>query len=526
MWRFYIVGSEQKERCDDMYVVTAEEMGQADQLAMEQVGLPGVVLMENAGRAVSARIMKDWSQATKVTVLIGTGNNGGDGFVIARGLLESGYDVTVWLIPPADKIKGDALTHMNIFVASGFTIRYYDNKHQTMVHDIRHSHLVIDTLLGTGAQGEPRPPYQRVMQEVNNIDVFVLSIDVPSGLPANGDAIFGEPIRASQTLTLQAPKLSALTYPSAYYYGQWDVVHIGIPQMVLDDVQPGRYVWLDIDVQTTLPQRHQSSHKGTHGKGCLMAGSEQMTGAPVMAAQATLKGGAGLLTVVIPDVIHTIVASQVTEAMFAPLPSDKGTFTENSTLDSQTYDAVAVGPGMGRGDCCARIVADLLQQDHGPLVIDADGLYALSFYKNKLKQRQSPTILTPHPGEMARLLDCSVADVQANRFAYTRYFAQTYHVYLVLKGPYTIVTTPEGYQYVNVTGNAGLAKGGTGDVLTGLILAFIMQHDNIQEAISNAVFIHGQAANCSAAKHRELITMTATDILAHITVALQTVIQK
>jgi hydroxyethylthiazole kinase-like uncharacterized protein yjeF len=495
-----------------VHIVTGEEMYAIDRYTIEEVGLAGQMLMENAGQAVARMLFRRLKQSDSIAVMIGTGNNGGDGFVIARVLLEKGYGVQVWLVPPRKKLKGDAKKHMEIFERTGHEFQCYRGNEAVFSDRVQCCTVIIDALLGTGVKGAPRSPYREMIADMNASRAFVVSVDIPSGVPADG----GKPeiaVEADETLTLQSPKLGLFTPNQANYYGKWDVLDIGIPNKAVTAIAGTRKLWQREDVSGSLPERSASSHKGTHGKGLLAAGSRSMTGAPVLAAQSALRGGSGLLTVALPDVIHPVVAGHVVEATYALCPaSTDGLFSGELPIEL-SYDGIAAGPGMGREKGGYMLVAKLLKEAACPLLLDADALFHVQSCKSLLKERKRSTILTPHPGEMARLADCSVQDVQQNRFQIARDFATTYGVYLVLKGPSTIVTTPDGMQYVNPTGNASLAKGGTGDVLTGLILAFMMQHNSLQAAISNAVYIHGEVADILTAEDHSSLDVLATDVI-------------
>ncbi|HET7522494.1 MAG TPA: NAD(P)H-hydrate dehydratase [Bacillales bacterium] len=495
-----------------MHIVTGREMNEIDRHAMADVGLAGPMLMENAGRAVANKLIEWLQPKQRIAVMVGTGNNGGDGLVIARVLLDRGYDVDVWLVPPRKKVKGDAKKHLEIFEAAGYQVNTYPQNEGAFSGQLGNYAVVVDALLGTGVRGEPRSPYKEVITQINASQAFVVSVDLPSGVPADGAEVGGTAVKADRTVTLQCPKTGAVTYPAASYYGVWETVDIGIPPKVIDQTAPSRRFWQAEDVEATFPKRRASSHKGSHGKGLLVAGSQAMTGAAVMSAKAALRGGAGLLTAAIPDAIHSVVAAQVTEATYVLCPSENGAFSGEFSVDPR-FDGVAVGPGIGREAGAARLVETLLRQCLTPLVIDADALFHLKSLKPLLKERRAPTVLTPHPGEMARLIGGSAGDIQGDRFGTSREFAVAYGVCLVLKGPYTIVTMPDGKQYVNPTGNASLAKGGTGDVLTGLILAFIMQHFDVQSAVSNAVYVHGKAADFLVKEDHSLVDVLAADVI-------------
>ncbi|WP_257008333.1 NAD(P)H-hydrate dehydratase [Bacillus sp. FJAT-45350] len=508
-----------------MRVVSGEEMRQIDRFTMKEIGLAGEVLMENAGRAVVASLTSKLSMGDKITVLIGSGNNGGDGFVIARGLLELGYFVDVWLIPSKNRIKGEALYHMNVFERSGFQLQQYSEK--ALVSCLPTYTVIIDTLLGTGVEGPLRSPYKEIIPMINRLSAKIISVDIPSGLPSDGGMNFEDAVRAENTVTLHLPKIGAYTYPSADYYGQLDIVDIGIPDKSHEVIKSNCFLWKENDVKRTLPVRMENSHKGTYGKAMILAGSREMTGAAILAAKSCHRAGSGLVTLAIPEEIHPIVASNVIEATFSICPSKDGSFHLNdcaSLLSLSEYNGVGVGPGIGRKSSLEPVIADFLENTQCPLVIDADGLYHLHALLPQLKSRQGETILTPHTGEMARLLGCQVKDVEENRFSLSKQFAKEYGVFLILKGPYTIVTTPDERQFINTTGTPAPAKGGSGDVLTGMILAFIMQHTSIQEALSNAVYFHGKTAELLVEKEGTEFDILSSDLIQFLPKALRTVV--
>ncbi|MBU8908768.1 NAD(P)H-hydrate dehydratase [Desertibacillus haloalkaliphilus] len=499
-----------------MRVVTGEEMHQIDRFTIEEIGLAEELLMENAGQAVVRKLLTWIEKTDRIAVVIGVGNNGGDGFVIARALQEKGYVVDTWLVPEEDRVKGAARYHMDVYKRSGFSLYPYSDQKGTFAATFPHYTVIIDTLLGTGGKGPLRHPYNEIVETMNNSQAEVISVDLPSGLAANEGGQSTPCVHATRTITLQCPKLSAYMYPEANDYGELEVVDIGIPNKAIEKVAPNRSIWGETDVRQTLPKRQASSHKGNHGKVSIIAGSQGMTGAAILAGRACHRSGAGLVTLAVPDIIHDIVASQVVEATFKPLASRDGGLDGLETANDlrvDQFDAIAIGPGIGRCTHLETIVSGLLKNYTDPLIIDADGLFHLQQLLPQLKERKAETILTPHAGEMARLLGCSVQEVERNRFSLSEQFAKEYGIYLVLKGPYTIVTTPKGQQFVNTTGNPALAKGGSGDVLTGMILAFIAQHQSIQTAINNAVFLHGKVADVLVEQDSSVLDVLATDVI-------------
>jgi ADP-dependent NAD(P)H-hydrate dehydratase / NAD(P)H-hydrate epimerase len=495
-----------------MRVVTASEMYAIDRYTIQEIGMSEESLMENAGQAVARVLLERIQPTQRVAVLAGTGNNGGDGFVIARVLKSYGYTTDLWLIPLKEKVKGAAKKALEIYENSGYEVKNYIGNEKVFTEQLCHYDVIIDCLLGIGVNGALRSPYKEIIEKVNEAKrLVVYAIDVPSGIPADGGAV-ETAIQADVTITIQYPKLSAYTFPTADYYGELMVVDIGIPPLSLEKNAEFRKLWGEADVVRTLPTRKRSSHKGTYGKGLIIGGSRNMTGAVIMTAKAALRSGAGLLTMAVPDDIYSAVATHIPEVLYLPCSSMNGCFAGEIDLVNLDVDAIAVGPGLGRTAGAKSVVETVLSQNI-PVVLDADALYFWKDYVSIVRERNQATIVTPHPGEMARMINVSIRDIEKDRFSIAKQFAMDYGVYLVLKGPYTIVTDPDGKQCVNTTGNPALAKGGSGDVLTGMILAFIMQHTNIQEAISNAVFVHGKAADVLIEKGHSPLDVLATDVI-------------
>lgn len=490
-----------------MRIVTASEMYAIDRYTIEQIGIREDTLMENAGRAIAAILREHLDKTARIAILAGSGNNGGDGVVVARVLKSEGYNVDLWLVPSSENMKGAAKRALDIYQHAGYEAKSY----------IEHSlpleryDVVVDALLGIGVNGEVRSPYKEVIQAVNRIDsLTVYAIDLPSGVPADGGEV-ETAIRADVTITIQCPKLSAYLFPTADYYGELIVVDIGIPPCALETAS-FRQLWAEADVKRTFPVRKRSSHKGTHGKALVIGGSRPMPGAITLTAKAALRSGAGLLTMAIPDDIYPVVANRIPEAMLLPCRAENGYFSGAMNAASLAIDAIAVGPGMGRTEGTKQMVQAVLEQDV-PVVLDADALFFWEEYASLLKKRPKPTVITPHPGELARMLRLSIQEAEKHRFTLSKQLATDCGIYVVLKGPYTIVTTPDGKQFINTTGNPALAKGGSGDVLTGIIVAFLMQHASVQAAVSNAVFIHGKAADWLVQHGHSPLSVLATDVI-------------
>lgn len=489
-----------------MHVVSREEMQAIDRYTIEQIGLGGPLLMENAGRAVFAELAPELNAGKKVMVIIGKGNNGGDGFVIARQLLDSQAYEETWLLADPEEITGAAAYHMNAYRAAGGTIQRISENEEAFTTSVGQADLIIDALLGTGIHGVPYPGYLQVIGIINRSGARVVSVDLPSGVPADGEPFAHEAVDADLTLTLECPKLAQFVQPGARHFGEVRTLRIGIPESAFKSLGIRRKVWQREDIMQTLPRRDPFSHKGSHGKGLLIAGSQQMPGAAFFAAKAALRSGIGLLKVSVPDQVRPIIAAHLPETMFMP----------RTAADFQGLSGLAVGPGLGREPEQAALVRRVLEYEEIPCVIDADGIYHLKSMLDLLRERRIPAVLSPHPGEMAHLLDLSVKDVEGSRFNVSKAFAEKYHVYLVLKGKNTIITAPDGEQAVNVTGNAALAKGGSGDVLTGILFAFLLQHRRMMDAVCNAVYLHGAVADDLVRSGHSMLDVLASDLIDRI----------
>lgn len=482
-----------------------------DDYTINGIGLEGKLLMENAGRALSEKIIKLIRETEPVCVFIGAGNNGGDGFVIARVLLDKGYLVQVVQVVPDEKITGDALFHKHIFIQCGGEVSYLTDP-DSIWEMVERVHFVIDAIIGIGVKGMLRKPIQEIVRIINQSKACVISVDIPSGLPADEGMAEYTSIYADYTFVIGAAKESTFLVETAEHYGQWEIVPIGIPNLVLQNNSAKRQ-WAAADFRKTIPSRSVHAHKGTHGKGLIIGGCLEMPGSLAMSAKAALKTGAGLVTAGTIEKVISMIAASCPEATYIRLPEKDGYISSGTVLPLSSYEAIAVGIGLGRNEDTGNVVSELLYNASCPLVIDADGIYHLKSKLSILKQRSEPVIITPHPGEMAMLLDLSISDLLSAPFHYTRKFAKDYGVYIILKGKHTIITSPKGRQAVESSGNPGLAKGGTGDVLTGIALAMIMQDQELFEALCNACFIHGKAADIQVEVNQTYYDLMATDVI-------------
>ncbi len=472
-----------------MKAVTTAQIRQLDQRSI-QSGIPGEQLMENAGYAVArtaARLLKQ-RDATAVLLLAGKGNNGGDAIVAARHLAAAGCHATLVLLCRRDELRGEPRLHFQRL--TGVDVLDWPC-------ELPSAAVIVDGLLGTGLTGEVREPYASVIKSMNASGLPILAIDVPSGLHSDtGDAL-GVCGRAEVTVTMGLPKIGLLKPAAADYVGRIEVADIGFPAELIEEIQTEVELLTAADVAPLLPRRHRAAHKGDFGHLLVVAGSEGYTGAPVITAHAAARSGVGLVTLAVPRNIYPMVAANCPpEIMPRPL--------EETKLGA--FDAVAMGPGVGAG-------FDLRPWLGGmrvPAVLDADALNALAPLRQSLP---ATLVLTPHPGEMGRLIGKSVKEVQANRWEIARRFAKEHRVTLVLKGAGTVVTDSSGKLWINSTGNPGMAKGGMGDALTGIIGALLAQGLSPLDAARAGVFLHGRAGDLAVERHGET-AMLATDLIA------------
>ncbi|WP_010529406.1 bifunctional ADP-dependent NAD(P)H-hydrate dehydratase/NAD(P)H-hydrate epimerase [Lentibacillus jeotgali] len=497
-----------------MYIVTAEEMYDMDHGAIHDIGIDGRMLMENAGRAMADRIETRIGKTDRIRILAGSGSNGGYGFVIARTLLNKGYEAVVVQVVPNEKVTGDALLHKNLFIRCGGNVRVTRQPSEIEVI-LKEADVIIDAILGIGTKGMLREPLDEIVPIMNELAAYIISADIPSGLPADEGMEDFQAVQADETVVAEYPKMSVFLESTSAYYGEWSAVSIGLPKhMPANQVQ--RRIWMPEDFQATMPERKCNAHKGNHGRGLVIGGSAEMPGSIAMTSNAALRTGAGLMTVATPKNVIPVVASHCMEATYLTLEDTGGFLNGQTAIPFDHFDATVLGMGMGRHEEAGELTEQAVETQC-PLIVDADGLHHLKPLLERLKDRSGPVVLTPHPGEMAMLLDTSVPELLKTPFAYTKMFAEKYQVYVVLKGMSTIITTPEGMQTVSTAGNQGLAKGGSGDVLSGIMLAMIMQPQTVSDALCNACFVHGKAAELLTEESHSAYDLMASDVIRGIT---------
>ena len=499
-------------------------MREADRFTIEEIGIPSLVLMENAGRQVVAAIEAGFESQLngRIAVLCGRGNNGGDGFVVARTLMQRGVDCAVFVIGAVADVRGDARVNLDILGRLGVTVVEINDEQAWELHfsEISQCTLIVDAIFGTGLKQALGGMLETVVADINASGIPIVSIDLPSGLSADTPHLIGDCIDASMTVTLAAPKLPLILPPGEAHAGDVVIADIGVPIEVIDALDgPQVELLTREDIRGLIEPRAADSHKGDFGRVLVIAGSRGKTGAAHLSGMGALRAGAGLVTIATPASCLPIVASLAPEFMTEPLDETGDGQVTAAALDriaEFTQDVIACGPGLGRGASVGEFVRALIDRAETPLVLDADALTVLASDPGRLTGREErDIIITPHPGEMARLVGSTTEEVQANRIEVASDFASTHRVYVVLKGHRTIIATPEGRIFINPTGNAGMATGGTGDVLTGMIAAFLAQLLDAEAACRVAVFLHGMAGDLAQASEGE-VAMTATDLLAHI----------
>ena len=503
-------------------------MREADRRTIEDVGIPSLVLMENAGRQVVAAMESFFQDLSdrRVAVVCGKGNNGGDGFVVARTLSQRSVDVSVFVVGSVADIKGDARINIEILGRLGITVVEIADEGQWELHfsEISDRDLIVDALFGTGLKSALSGIYETVIADINGAAIPVVSIDVPSGMSADTHHLIGDCIDATITVTLGAPKLPLILPPAEEKSGEVVIADIGIPAGIIEALEGPRVELMTREhIRTLISPRAADVHKGDFGRVLVVAGSRGKTGAAILAAQGALKSGAGLVTVASPRSVVPVIAAYAPEYMTEPLDETiDGTvdFAAAEHVLEVDADAIVVGPGLGRGQGVSTFVRELLESSETPLIFDADALNAFADEPSALVGREGrDVIITPHPGEMARLVGATIDDVQADRVGIARDFATAHKLYVVLKGYRTIIATPDGKVFVNPTGSPGMATGGTGDVLAGMLAAWLGQLLDAEAACRLAVYVHGAAGELADADQGE-VSMTAGDLVQHISDAI------
>jgi hydroxyethylthiazole kinase-like uncharacterized protein yjeF len=511
-----------------MKILTAAEMSEVDLLTTERYGIPSLTLMENAGRSVAELIGTRFPhlERRRIIALCGKGNNGGDGFVAARHLRERGASVSAYLFADPSEVKGDAAANLDRWrqIAGELQVVRSAEEWQRSKQALRSADVIVDALLGTGVRGKVEGLLAEVIADMNRHDPIqtVVAVDIPSGLSADTGEFAPVCVQADRTVTFTAPKLGMVLLEGPRQVGQIAVREIGSPAELVEQVGKGRLRWSEPRefLQFASP-RQAEGNKGDYGHALIVAGSVGKTGAAVLASWAALRVGAGLVTVAIPEPALPVVASHTPEVMTEPLPvTDAGTISlrslENGRFDAITKGkrALAVGPGLSTNSETQEFVRKIVAQRSVPTILDADGLNAFAGQAAELKKPEGMLALTPHPGEMARLLGCGTKEVQARRVELALKSAADWNAIVILKGHQTVVASPTGEAYINSTGNPGMGTGGTGDVLTGMLAGLTVQYgvNDWARLLAFGVYLHGLAGDIAYADHDDAPLM-ASDLL-------------
>ena len=487
-----------------MLVLSAREMAGLDEKTIHEAGIPGIVLMENAAQGAAAfflRVVPDLVDR-RIAVVAGSGNNAGDGFALARIYHSKGAQVNVVCLRSPLKLSGDALTNFKILEKIGVPITVWEEAQDfdAQWEPVGKSGAIIDAMLGTGLKSEVKGLYREIIERINGLDVPVLAVDVPSGLDATTGLPLGAAVKATATAAFGFLKIGCLIERGAELVGQLEVIDIGIPPGLVRSAGIQRYWLTDKLLSSWIEPRHPMTHKGQAGHVCVLAGSLGKTGAAALVCLGAARAGAGLVTLFIPESLNPILEVKLTEAMTFPIAETAEKTPSSAAFHQMLHflkgkQALAMGPGISTNEDTATLVKELLAKARCPVVLDADAITAVSEDPAILRKAQVPLVLTPHPGEMARICHCAVSDVQGDRLESASRFSREYGVVLVLKGHRTIIAAPDGKLAINSTGNPAMASGGMGDTLTGIIAGLLAQGFDPFRAACLGVYVHGAACD-------------------------------
>lgn len=515
-----------------MRILTSQQMTRVDKANYDDIGVSSLAVMESAGRAVVGFLIEHFNEwlSAEVVIFVGVGNNGGDGFVAARTMRNLGVDTLVVALKPISELQGDSRKNALAWVNSGGeTIELSEEKLASFFNSprCRAAGLFVDCILGTGVEGASRGLASQLIEQINIVSrqaaIPVVAVDIPSGVDASTGKVEGNAMHADVTLTLQCPKVGNILFPGARFGGELHVLDIGVSASFIEEGEAVGELLDEHFIAELLMDTHSpapNTHKGTRGHVLIIGGSRGTVGAVRLAGRAALKSGAGLVTVAVPESVYQVLAPQSLELMCAALPGSEGIFADSS-LDVvkglvDNMDAVVIGPGMGQGGHTAKLlehIFGIVSDRNLPLVIDADALNLLATNSALIPKIPSSSVLTPHPGEMARLLGKSIKEVEANRIAAVRSLSERTGCWTVLKGARTIVSSSQGELFFNPAATEALATGGSGDVLSGVLGAFLARGRSLMSASLSAVFLHGLAGTTLEKEKHGPFGIIASDIV-------------
>ncbi len=492
-----------------------------DKIAVDKYSISHIQLMENAGHAVYFVILQHYGdvRGKRFVVFAGPGNNGGDSLVVARKLHSMGAFVKVFLLTNPSKYKGPAGENFEITSKIGVDVQDFD--HDAVVNALREADAIIDGIFGTGLSRDVGGVYAEAIDLINSSDKLVFSIDIPSGISGDTGKVMGKAVRARYTITFGLPKIGNILYPGYEYCGQVVVSHISFPPAIYESSN----VLIDLNDPIILPPRKKDGHKGSFGEALFIAGARKYYGAPLLSSLSFLKAGGGYSRLATASSVAPFIGTSAREVVFHPLPeTDDGSISYSAKEEIlelvNTVDIVVLGPGTSLNNETQKLMLELIPAIEKPLIVDGDGLTALSRNPSIIRERKCGTILTPHPGEMARLTGLDISNIVEDRINVARKYARELNSIIILKGAHTQIAIPDDRVYINMSGNSGMATAGSGDVLTGAIAAMYGLGLSLEEAARMGVFIHGFAGDLAAeAKGEDGIV--ARDIMEYLPLALK-----
>ncbi len=495
-----------------MKVCNVEEMRRLDKRASDEFGIKEEILMENAGQASYFAILSELKDIRKrFAVFCGIGNNGGDGFVVARKIHSNGSDVRIFIIGDPEKFKGAARMNLEIIKRLPISVKKVSSV-DDIKDEIKGCDVIIDAIFGTGLSREVEGIYRDVIRAINESGKYVVSIDIPSGVSGDTGKVMGIAVKANLTITFGLPKIGNILYPGYELCGKLYVTHISFPPSLYEDES----IMCEINEPIPIPERIKTGHKGTFGEVLFIAGARNYFGAPFLSSYSFLKAGGGYSRLACPQSVAPYIATLGPEIVFHPQAETKeGTLSlenkERLLQLSERVDMVVIGPGLSLNEETQRLVMELVEKIEKPILIDGDGLTAISKDLSVVKNRKAETVLTPHPGEMSRITKKTVSEIDLKKIEILKDTCKELKAIIVLKGAHSLIGTPSGRIFINMTGNPGMATAGSGDVLTGTISALFGQGMSFQDSVRMGVFIHGFSGDIAASEKGE-DGITAKDI--------------
>ncbi|MBF4695349.1 NAD(P)H-hydrate dehydratase [Fusibacter ferrireducens] len=506
-----------------MKIAVEKDIREIDLRANEKYRISQIVLMENSGIALAEEVKKHVNRHSKVIIVVGMGNNGGDGLVCARHLHNESYSVKIFMIGNLKKLSEHAnqnfeiIKHLNIPVEMINDIGGVKKLGKLIAYD----DVVVDCIFGIGITKDVEGVYELAIDAINDSEGYIISCDMPSGIHASEGLVMKTAVRADKTVALCLPKVGNIMYPAAEYNGELVVKKISVPNELIAEMSLPLETISHEFIKQLIPKRQRNSHKGVYGKASIIAGSFGMTGAAILCGKSALRSGVGLLKLIIPESLHTIITTSVPEAVTVPLAETrKGVFginqVEKLVQTCDAADVIAIGPGCGQNAEMNEILRHLITLVDKPVIIDADGLNTLAKHVDVLENKLNKVVLTPHPGEMSRLTNLPLEVINQHPIRTASEFAHKWQVIVVLKGARTVVALPSGQIYINVNGNPGMATAGSGDVLTGIITSLVAQGLTPENAAIAGVYIHGYSGDLMVSQKGEY-GLIAGDLIEGIT---------